>query len=507
MRYNKCMALSLFSTTGKKSGQSLIELIIAIGLGIIFITGAIGALTVTLRLSSETNHGQPALELARELSEQLRTVVNNDWHALNGLSLNGSTEYTVSTTTTFYEITEGSKTTTLNAIDYSVRFVLDPVYRDGNNAIAAMGTLDPSTIKVTAIASWQSYGQENDVRFSTYLTRIKNRVWIQTDWSTGPVGALVDASPSTRFATHTNANYASVSGQLTIASTTINLATTTGNGVDSTYRYAFNDLIGWIDFGNGTVTFGANATTTGYGTSNVGDVALDCKTTPAGDICATSLFGVVQDNSNTLSGFAWNEALGWISMNCASVTPPQCAANGGYDYKVTIDPVTGFLYGWAWTDTGGWVSFNCDRTNDGTPPPENTNLCSAARGGTNQSDYAVKTGVSTVATAVVDSTILDSGSDYGVTLNTISWIGTLSPGTGVSFQLATSTASTGPWNFVGSDGTSNSYYRPLAPGVPRKLDRSLFTGGRYFRVKTILESDTLLSTSPTVTDVIINYSL
>lgn len=501
------MAWPDFLVSRKQSGQSLIELLIALGLGVIFITGAISVLTVTLRLSSETTHGQPALELAREASEQLRTLVNNDWHVLDALARDGATEYSVSTTTTFYEISPGSRTVALNGVDYNVSFVLDPVYRDGTDAIAESGTLDPSLVKVTARAAWMRYGQENDVRIATYLARIKNRVWLQTDWSTGPVGELVDAAPSTRFASHQNTNYSSISGQITIASTTLNLATTTGNGVDATYRYAFNDLFGWIDFGNGTVTFNANATTTGYARSNVGDIALDCKTTPVGDICATSLFGVVQDNNNTLSGFAWNEALGWISTNCASVTPPQCAANGGYDYKVTIDPVTGFLYGWAWTDTAGWLSFNCDRTTDGTPAPQNINLCSVGRGGNGQSDYAVKTGVSTVSTAVVTSAILDSGSDYGVTLNTISWIGTAPLGTRVSFQLATSTEATGPWTFVGPEGSANNYYLPLAQGVPKKLDRSLFTGGRYFRVKTLLESDSLLTTSPTVTDVIINYSL
>ncbi len=500
------MRLIAFSNARKNSGQSLIELIVAIGLGIIFITGAIGALTVTLRLSSETNKGQPALELSRETAQQLRTLVNNDWHVLDSLTKDGSTRYSISNTASFYAIETGSKPVSLNSIDYSVYFVLNDVYRDENDEISETGTIDPSTVKATAISSWQNFGEENDVRFVTYLTRIKNRVWIQTDWSSGPVGESTDVSPSTRFSEQTNTNY-SAQGEITIASTTINLISTTGNGVDPLYKYAFNDLVGWIDFGNGTVTFNPNSTTTGYGISNVGAVALDCKTTPAGDICPSSLFGVVQDNNNTLSGFAWNEALGWISTNCASVTPPQCAANGGYDYKVTIDPATGFLYGWAWSDTGGWISFNCDRTTDGTPSPENMNLCAASRGGNGQSNYAVRTGVSTVSSAVITSTILDSGSDYGVTLNTIGWIGTPVSGTRVYFQLAMSNSPDGPWSFIGPDGTSNSYYTPLSSGTPKRLNRNLFTGGRYFRFKTFLESDSLLTLTPIVKDVIINYSL
>ena len=51
--------------------------------------------------------------------------------------------------------------------------------------------------------------------------------------------------------------------------------------IDATYKYAWNDVIGWIDFystGNVNVS---STQLTGYATSSVGFIALDCATSPS----------------------------------------------------------------------------------------------------------------------------------------------------------------------------------------------------------------------------------
>lgn len=51
-------------------------------------------------------------------------------------------------------------------------------------------------------------------------------------------------------------------------------------------------------------------------------------------------------------GWAWNDHIGWISMNC--VDPGTCAE---VNYGVDMDTVTGDINGYGWSETAGWVCF------------------------------------------------------------------------------------------------------------------------------------------------------
>ena len=104
------------------------------------------------------------------------------------------------------------------------------------------------------------------------------------------------------------------------------------------------------------------------------------------------------DHTASLSGWAWADSLGWISMSSTTndnntqtggvTTAPGSQTNS--DYGVSID-TEGYFRGYAWSETGGWVSFYEDintfgytrttwRSNQGpnTPnmdlPADNTNL-------------------------------------------------------------------------------------------------------------------------------------
>jgi hypothetical protein len=53
-----------------------------------------------------------------------------------------------------------------------------------------------------------------------------------------------------------------------------------------------------------------------------------------------------------LTGYAWSDTIGWISMNCDNTD--SCASN---DYSISIGS-NGTLSGYAWSDNIGWVSAN-----------------------------------------------------------------------------------------------------------------------------------------------------
>lgn len=100
------------------------------------------------------------------------------------------------------------------------------------------------------------------------------------------------------------------------------------------------------------------------------------------------------------------------------------------------------------------------------------------------------------------SSIFDSQSAGGAALNSILWQGTRPSGTGVQFHLAFSNSSSGPWTYVGPDGTGTTYYTPTANNISLKISNA--HNYRYFRYRVFLNPSG--GQSPTVDDVVINWS-
>lgn len=254
----------------------------------------------------------------------------------------------------------------------------------------------------------------------------------------------------------------------------------------TTEHWAWNDIIGWIDFFNtNTVVVATNATTTGYASSSAGDISLDCATTRNGNICAQSSYGVRSDGAGNYTGWAWNDTYGWISFWCGNNN--GC---GSSNYRVVIDGTNGFFSGWAWNDVIGWISFSCANAGQN---------CST-------SDYRVVTSWRSTSTiGWLESSTFDTGVSRGAQLNSFLWQGDLPVGTAVKFQFASSNSSSGPWTFMGTDGTSSTYYT-TDPNVSLKLDYSQHTNKRYFRYKAFLFSNVSSTLTPRVDDIIVNWS-
>ena len=115
-------------------------------------------------------------------------------------------------------------------------------------------------------------------------------------------------------------------------------ASVTDGTIDSTNKYAkgLDSNVGSINFGlsagNVHVT---DSALTGYAWGeNVGWISL-----------SPAYGGVSNNNEGTLSGYAWGELAGWVNFS---------PTNGG----VTIDSGGDFA-GYAWSQNFGWIVFNC----------------------------------------------------------------------------------------------------------------------------------------------------
>ena len=249
-------------------------------------------------------------------------------------------------------------------------------------------------------------------------------------------------------------------------------------------HWAWNDLIGWIDFYNTQTITVSSQGLTGYASSSAGDISFDCHTTRNGNICnGMNDYQATNDGAGNLSGWGWNDQYGWVSFDCHNNN--GCGAS---NYEAYIDGAGNFN-NYAWNDLIGWISFNC-----------------ANYGGCGSSNYKVNTGwIASSAVAMLDSSTFDTGVAVGAQLNSVLWHGIQPAGTSVYFQFAASNNSAGPWIFIGTDGTQNSYYL-TGPDLSLKLGYTFHNNKRYFRYRVFLRSNTSQTVSPRVDDVIVNWS-
>lgn len=284
----------------------------------------------------------------------------------------------------------------------------------------------------------------------------------------------------------------SVSGTFTITA-----ADTT---IDPERRWAWNDVIGWIDFcgpnalGNCTFDVDTKDPFTGRASSSVGFIALTCNNPDIGLDCTgfAEPWQVNIDANGKLSGWGWNSVIGWISF-CGDESGGSvwnagrwdCYQSGTPTYEVSIGADKKF-HGWAWNDVVGWISFNCENTE-----------------GVGCTTYWVqRRGTLPTVTGVLTSSIFNTEGD-GAQLNSLMWQGSQNGGR-VFFEIATSD-NANTWNFYGPVNGQPDSPDEAIPGVPLQMtDFQRHANRKYFRYRITLAADA--GQSPLVDDIIINWS-
>lgn len=487
----------------KTSGQSLIEILVALGIGVILIGGVTALISVNLKGSAQSKTTQVASSLTQEVIDSAKSIAEANWNNFYGMAKGPANKYYIASST--LTVATGTEPLSIGGYDFTRYFYIENVNRTqcgigsptttaatvscNTNFPLGSGDIaeDPSTQRIVVVVEW-SAGKENIMQVG-YVSRARNAAIRQTDWSGGGGDASVLTGPNNKYFAKNAIDETTTPGALQMI-----LSGGGGNAVtpnmDATEpnHWAWNDAIGWIDFNYGPGNMGVNNNKLfGYASSSVGLIAFDCATTPNGDICASPSGSWNVSNVGTaLRGWAYNDAIGWISFD--SVTATSTTA-----YGVTIDP-TGEFKGFAWNDAIGWISMNCDQ------PSVGLNTCATV-------PYRVKTSWTSAAeSGWITSPIFDLGGKAA--LNAVIWKGVANGGA-VRFQIAASNVSTGPWNdadYKGPDGTSGTSYS-TAPDTSTVVSPRDFGNVRFVRYKAIIESNAGRTQSPTVNDIIIGYSL
>ncbi len=209
-----------------RAGQSLVELLVALGIGTILFSGTAAMLAPTLQINKESRQVQTASNLGRGLLDNVRVWASGNWHNILALATSSANPYYLLTSTSPYTATSGVESVTVSTSTYTRYFYVNDVYRDPSGNVTStsgggVNTYDPSTKAIAVVYDW-THGATTTL--SSYLTRNRANVLSQTSWAGGPglVGPV--ASPGWQFATSSQMTYSNSQGTLAAAVTSSSAA-------------------------------------------------------------------------------------------------------------------------------------------------------------------------------------------------------------------------------------------------------------------------------------------
>ena len=172
------------SPRGGTSGQSLIELLVALGLSVVVMMMALGIMRFLIHLGASDPVAQAGALVARQAADAVSQTAAGSWNTVAGAQV--GTQYHIATSTNGFTLALGAATSSVNGIIYTNYITVNSVFRSATDTIAASGTDDPATKKITAVSSWMYGGAPRMETIESYVTGTQNESLIQTDWIGGP---------------------------------------------------------------------------------------------------------------------------------------------------------------------------------------------------------------------------------------------------------------------------------------------------------------------------------
>ncbi len=246
-----------------RKGQSLIELVIALGVGVSMMGVATGGLFLALKSGQFAQQNQSASIFVESLSNMVVPSAEQNWHNIYGVPNKGSAyHYFIATSTGQLIRQTGDQQLSVGGIDFTRYFYVENVSRDNNGkgnieAVYDGNNDDPSTQKITFVSTWTSAGANGNVTSAIYLSRWPNLVFRQTDWSGGPGQAGPITLVNDKFDSQLGLDYTSVRGSLLPASSSCDGCELTSSIIDVGIAggATFNTIMWQGNKGTGDVKF------------------------------------------------------------------------------------------------------------------------------------------------------------------------------------------------------------------------------------------------------------
>ena len=148
-------------------GVGVVEIVVVAGITSLVLVSILQLLVLSTRPVGTGIRETQANFYAEEAIEAVRLLRNTDWSDNIANKTSGTTYYPVLSSNNWT-----LSTTNPGNVDgiFERTVVLGDVYRDTNDNINSVGTLDSKTRKVTATVAWDDHGQAKSVVIETYVT-------------------------------------------------------------------------------------------------------------------------------------------------------------------------------------------------------------------------------------------------------------------------------------------------------------------------------------------------
>lgn len=186
----------------KISGQSLLEVLIGLGISVIMISAATASLFLVLRSSNANQQTQISNSLANALLDNLTAFSDSNWSGIYSLNKGDPNYYYLATSTGRFVAQSGQEQVTIGDIVYNRYFYVENVSRDPSSRniqeTYSASNEDPSTQKVTIRVGWNLPTSPGSLEIISYLTRKNLNFAQQINWrgSSGVSGPVIDFGDS-----------------------------------------------------------------------------------------------------------------------------------------------------------------------------------------------------------------------------------------------------------------------------------------------------------------------
>lgn len=147
-----------------QSGQSIIELILVIGLLAVLIPTFLTGTVASLEGKPQEKNRLKALEYAKNQLEKFKSYKSDNWNSIE------TGEFYLQGSGGVYTLVSGQESIDGN---FSGSLLIEQVLRNSEGSVASEGTVDPSTFKVTSTVEWTS-PIPSSVELETLISRIDN---------------------------------------------------------------------------------------------------------------------------------------------------------------------------------------------------------------------------------------------------------------------------------------------------------------------------------------------
>lgn len=175
-----------------EKGALLLEILIVTAILVVILSFSAQLFLTSARSNKSTKESDVAQGLADETLEAVRGVAGENWLTIYNppdttgtpdTSKGASKKYHPVQQATKWAIATSSENINVDGLTFTRYFTIDNVNRDsGGNIVATGGSDDPSTQKITIYVTWPN---GTPITTSEYITRWRNKVCVQSDWSGG----------------------------------------------------------------------------------------------------------------------------------------------------------------------------------------------------------------------------------------------------------------------------------------------------------------------------------